>query len=274
MELDTPIPGHRVAGAAVVLAERRPAHPVDGVVIIPHRGGALPGAGPSSAVCAAGGGRAPRPPRRVATSSTSPEGSVERVGGAAAAFFAVRGVCAVIAHKSVSLSLLPGPRRQWPAGGVAALDVGAAAMAALDAVRTLLVLLDLRVVRRAQAAQVVESIVRRRLDTSRARVDVVDMRRAAAAARHGAAAAVTPQRFRAQLLPVLGRVITVSRQMPLTETMGPETRHERANRICVEAILIARRDGPTAEERFRIYEREIARLTEEEPTVPGAPYSA
>jgi hypothetical protein len=43
-----------------------------------------------------------------------------------------------------------------------------------------------------------------------------------------------------------------------------ETEHERANRICLEAIQIARRDGRTSAERFRIYEREVARLMAEE----------
>ena len=42
-----------------------------------------------------------------------------------------------------------------------------------------------------------------------------------------------------------------------------ETSHARANRITVDAFLIARRDGRTAEERARIYEREIARLNAE-----------
>ena len=50
----------------------------------------------------------------------------------------------------------------------------------------------------------------------------------------------------------------------------PEARHERANRICVEAIRIARRDGLTFAERIRIYEREVARLIAAEPAYqPG-----
>jgi hypothetical protein len=55
----------------------------------------------------------------------------------------------------------------------------------------------------------------------------------------------------------------------------PEARHERSNRITVEAIRIARRDGRTAEERARIYEREIERLVGLEPAsrtpTPAAP---
>ena len=51
----------------------------------------------------------------------------------------------------------------------------------------------------------------------------------------------------------------------------PEARHERANRICVEAIRIARRDGLTVAERVRIYERELARLMAEEPAYQPAP---
>ena len=39
-----------------------------------------------------------------------------------------------------------------------------------------------------------------------------------------------------------------------------DTRHRRANDICVEASAIALRDGRTAAERFQIYEREVARL--------------
>jgi hypothetical protein len=54
------------------------------------------------------------------------------------------------------------------------------------------VLFDLRVVRRLQAAQIVESIKGRRLGTSRACDDVVDMRRAPAAALHRAASGVAP----------------------------------------------------------------------------------
>ena len=57
----------------------------------------------------------------------------------------------------------------------------------------------------------------------------------------------------------------------------PEARHERANRICVEAIRIARRDGLTFAERIRIYEREVARLIAAEPAyqpVPTAPATA
>jgi hypothetical protein len=49
----------------------------------------------------------------------------------------------------------------------------------------------------------------------------------------------------------------------------PETRHERANRICLEAIQIARRDGRTGAERVRIYEREVARLMAENPALPN-----
>ena len=51
----------------------------------------------------------------------------------------------------------------------------------------------------------------------------------------------------------------------------PEARHERANRICVEAIRIARRDGLTFAERIRIYEREVARLIAAEPAYQPAP---
>jgi hypothetical protein len=58
--------------------------------------------------------------------------------------------------------------------------------------RTVAVLFDLRVVRRLQAAQIVESIKGRRLGTSRACDDVVDMRRAPAAALHRAASGVAP----------------------------------------------------------------------------------
>jgi hypothetical protein len=54
----------------------------------------------------------------------------------------------------------------------------------------------------------------------------------------------------------------------------PEARHQRANRICVEAIRIARRDGRTAEERARIYEREIARLMAEQPAYRAPPPDA
>ena len=50
----------------------------------------------------------------------------------------------------------------------------------------------------------------------------------------------------------------------------PEARHKRANRICVEAIRIARRDGLTFAERIRIYERELARLMAEEPAYQPA----
>lgn len=67
--------------------------------------------------------------------------------------------------------------------------------------------------------------------------------------------------------------------MPPPEPTGPEAgacpwpeqqRHERANRITVEAYLIARRDGRTPEERARIYEREVARLAAEDPALlPG-----
>jgi|HubBroStandDraft_6_1064221.scaffolds.fasta_scaffold983094_2 hypothetical protein len=45
--------------------------------------------------------------------------------------------------------------------------------------------------------------------------------------------------------------------------LTPEASHERANRITIEAIRIARRDGQTPAERARIYEREIDRLTAE-----------
>jgi hypothetical protein len=45
----------------------------------------------------------------------------------------------------------------------------------------------------------------------------------------------------------------------------PEASHQRANRICAEAIRIAQRDGRTLKERARIYEREITRLIAEEP---------
>jgi len=44
-----------------------------------------------------------------------------------------------------------------------------------------------------------------------------------------------------------------------------EARHERANRITIEAIRIARRDGRTVAERALIYEREVDRLIAEEP---------
>jgi hypothetical protein len=40
-----------------------------------------------------------------------------------------------------------------------------------------------------------------------------------------------------------------------------ETKHQRANRLMVEARLIALRDGQTRDERLRIYERELLRLT-------------
>ncbi len=53
----------------------------------------------------------------------------------------------------------------------------------------------------------------------------------------------------------------------------PEARHERANRICLEAIRLARRDGQTAQERARIYDREVARLMQEELS-PTADHSA
>ena len=45
------------------------------------------------------------------------------------------------------------------------------------------------------------------------------------------------------------------------------TAYQRANRITVEAIKIARRDGRTPTERARIYEREVARLSDEAATV-------
>ena len=51
----------------------------------------------------------------------------------------------------------------------------------------------------------------------------------------------------------------MSRQLPIAEA-----RHIRANEICVEAIRLARRDGKSAEERGRIYDREVARLMQEE----------
>ena len=139
-------------------------------------------------------------------------------------------------------------------------------MAPGDAVRTMLVLLDLRVVRRAQRAQVVEPIGRGGVGHARARDDVVHRARRRKAARHRAAVAVALQRRPAQRLPVRGRVITVSRQLP---TM--EARHERANRITVEAIKIARRDGRTAAERHRIYDREVERLMAEEPAYRNPP---
>ena len=65
--------------------------------------------------------------------------------------------------------------------------------------------------------------------------------------------------------------------MPTPEANGPEARHERANRLYVlEAICIARRDGESAQQRVRIYEREVARLMAEQPapTAPGVPCSA
>jgi hypothetical protein len=48
-------------------------------------------------------------------------------------------------------------------------------------------------------------------------------------------------------------------------TAACEARHKRANQITVEAILIARRDGRTAVERARIYERERDRLMAADP---------
>jgi hypothetical protein len=48
----------------------------------------------------------------------------------------------------------------------------------------------------------------------------------------------------------------------------------RANEICLEAIRLARRDGKTAEERGRIYDREIARLMLEEFNRRRSPPSA
>ena len=139
-------------------------------------------------------------------------------------------------------------------------------MAAPDAVRTVLVLLDLRVVRRAQAAQVVEAIVRRRFGASRPCDDVVDMRRPPAAALHRAAAGVAPQCREPQLAPVSRRVIAVSRQCrhPKPGTSGPTGSASRRFRI-------ARRDGLTFAERVRIYERELARLMAEEPAYQPAP---
>ena len=103
------------------------------------------------------------------------------------------------------------------------LRTGGATIAAPDAARRVAVLLDLRVVRRAQAAQVVESIVRRRFDTSRPCDDVVDMRRRPAAAGDRAAIAVARERRLAQRLPMRGRVIAVSRQCrhPKPGTSGP-----------------------------------------------------
>ena len=53
-----------------------------------------------------------------------------------------------------------------------------------------------------------------------------------------------------------------------------EARHERANRITVEAIKIARRDGLTVAERVRIYERELKRLMAEEPAYRNPPPAA
>ena len=49
------------------------------------------------------------------------------------------------------------------------------------------------------------------------------------------------------------------------EVIEAETRHQRANRLTVEAIQIAWRDGQTPADRARIYEREIERLTAVEP---------
>jgi hypothetical protein len=54
----------------------------------------------------------------------------------------------------------------------------------------------------------------------------------------------------------------------------PEARHARANRITVEAIRIARRDGRTAEESVRIYDREIERLVGLEPAYRTPPPAA
>lgn len=54
----------------------------------------------------------------------------------------------------------------------------------------------------------------------------------------------------------------------------PEARHQRANRITIEAITIARRDGRTAKERAQIYEREVARLMAEEPAYREPPAAA
>ena len=53
-----------------------------------------------------------------------------------------------------------------------------------------------------------------------------------------------------------------------------EARHARANRITVEAIKIARRDGRTAAERTRIYDREVERLMAEEPAYRNPPAAA
>jgi hypothetical protein len=50
-----------------------------------------------------------------------------------------------------------------------------------------------------------------------------------------------------------------------------EARRERANWITVEAIRIARRDGRSAAEQFRIYDREIERLVDAEPAYRAAP---
>lgn len=60
---------------------------------------------------------------------------------------------------------------------------------------------------------------------------------------------------------------------------APEVGHERANEITIAAIRIARRDGRTAAERARIYEREIERLIDAEPAYrtpppPGLPEGA
>jgi hypothetical protein len=102
---------------------------------------------------------------------------------------------------------------EGPAVDVATLHHRAAAAPA----KAVAVFLDLRVVRRAQRSQIIESIKRRRLDTSRPRLDMVDMRCAAAAAGDGAAIAVALQRRPAQLPPVLGRVIAVRRQMTVRD---------------------------------------------------------
>ena len=54
----------------------------------------------------------------------------------------------------------------------------------------------------------------------------------------------------------------------------PETRRERANRITVEAIRIALRDGRTAAEHARIYDREIECLIGAEPAYSSPPPAA
>ena len=53
----------------------------------------------------------------------------------------------------------------------------------------------------------------------------------------------------------------------------PEARYERANRITVQAIRIARQAGETFAETVRIYDREIERLIGEEPAYRDPPAS-